>query len=167
MKKVSWIAAVICAVAGATCVRPVMAWDPLLRAPHPLLGKALPEFEIKDTELTTWSFADIRKGRRAVLFFWATWCPHCRSQLQDIQANWTKIEEAGVVMMLINVGENRKQAIAYLQRAGLPQTGYLDWDSAVSNKFGVYGLPTYIFVNEEGIVTAVQHQLPENIDSVY
>ena len=164
--KFVFAAGLVCATAALLVVS-VPAMQPLLVPPSPLIGKTLPDFTIKDAGLTDWTFAAIRKDGRAVLFFWATWCPHCRTQLKEIKAGWDKIEDAGAAIMLINIGENRKTASGYLQREGLPTAGYLDWDHAVSNSLGVHGLPTYIFVNEEGIVTAVQHHLPANVETVF
>ncbi len=141
--------------------RPVPAMDPMFRGPSPLIGKPLPDFQITDIAMNKQTFSEIRGDKGAILFFWATWCPHCRTQLQEIERSDAAFEKAGTRIILINVGERRKDVAAYMQRAGMPVEGYLDWDGAVSDKFGVYGLPTFIVLNKEGVVTAVQHHLPD------
>lgn len=143
------------------------AMDPIFKASSPLIGKTLPNFEVYDMNWETKNFASIRKGNRAILFFWATWCPHCRTQLKEIENNRSALEKEGIEIILINVGEKKKDVAAYLQRSQLPVEGYLDWDGAVSEQFGVFGLPTFIFVDKVGIVSAFEHQLPRNFSNYF
>lgn len=150
-------------------VRPVAGMDPLLlRGPNPLIGKPLADFEIDDIDSEKQRFSAVRGEDRAFLFFWATWCPHCRTQLDVIKRNRQQLKDSGIKILLVNVGESRQQVAAYLQKNGLPlPEAYLDKDGSVSNTFGVTGLPTYIFVDENGIVAAVQHHLPQKLSEVY
>lgn len=163
------LAGILLGAALLTAAVPVAGMDPLLlRGPNPLIGKPLADFEIHDIEGKKKTFSAMRGDNRVIMIFWATWCPHCRTQLDVIRRNHQKLIDSGVTMMLVNVGESRDQARAYLVNAGLPlKEGYLDQDGSVSNKLGVNGLPTYIFLDENGVVAAVQHQLPQTLSEVY
>lgn len=143
------------------------AMEPMVRQGNPLIGQPAPGFDIGGGEFRQRSFAEIRDGKKTILFFWATWCPHCRRELQEIYRRRTEFPAYDVNVMLIDVGEEQQQVSAYLKRAGVMMDGYLDWDGKISDQFGVRGLPTYVFVNENGTVTAFEHRLPTDFLALF
>lgn len=144
-----------------------IAMEPMIRQPNPLIGKPAPTFDIADDDFRQRSFGDIRDGKKAILFFWATWCPHCRRELQEIHRRRTELAEQDIKVMLIDIGENRKQVGEYMRRAGVTLNVYLDWDGRISDQFGVRGLPTYVYVDESGTITAFEHRLPNDFLALF
>lgn len=145
----------------------VESMEPMVRQRNPLIGQPAPEFDVGDGEVRQRSFTDIHDGKKTILFFWATWCPHCRRELQEIYRRRAEFPTHDVNLMLIDVGEDQQQVSAYLKRAGVMMDGFLDWDGKISDQFGVRGLPTYVYVNENGTVTAFEHQLPNDFLALF
>jgi hypothetical protein len=44
---------------------------------------------------------------------------------------------------------------------------FLDEDSAVSEEYGLIGVPTFYFVDVNGIVADVMHSLPKDLEAVF
>ena len=68
------------------------------------VGEAAPEFELKDQEDKTRSLDDLLKDGPVALVFYrsASWCPHCRRHLIDLQANLEAITDSGVQLVAIS-----------------------------------------------------------------
>ena len=54
------------------------------------------------------------KERLLVIFYWASWCPNCRTQAPLINAWWQKNKAKGVDMLAVSLDENPKAALKYL-----------------------------------------------------
>jgi len=147
-------------------VNPGWAMSPMMNPENPLIKLKAPEFTLPDLNAKSSSFSEIRAGKNAILFFWATWCPHCRTQIKEIQANQEQFLSQNIEIILIDIGEQKQQIVSYLKAAGVTLNVYLDQDGQVSDQYKIFGLPTFVFVNQQGIVTAVEHHLPKDF-SVY
>ncbi len=139
----------------------------LFQFENPMMNQAAPDFTLKTTEGATVNFSKYRDGKRAIIFFWATWCPHCRTQIKEIQSNQEQFLSQNTVMILIDTGEQKQQIVSYLKAAGVTLNVYLDQDGQVSDQYKIFGLPTFVFVNQQGIVTAVEHHLPKNFTEYF
>lgn len=146
---------------------PGWAMSPMMSPENPLIKSQAPEFTLSDLNAKSSSFAEIRAGKNAILFFWATWCPHCRTQIKEIQANQEQFLSQNTEIILIDIGEQKQQIVSYLKAAGITLNVYLDQDGQVSDQYKIFGLPTFVFVNRQGIVTAVEHHLPENFSDYF
>ena len=49
-----------------------------------------------------------RQDKKAILIFWATWCPHCYEDIGAINDSFASIENKGIKIILVDVGESRK-----------------------------------------------------------
>ena len=134
---------------------------------NPLTGKPAIDFTLDTLSGKRQSLNQLRDGKRAMVFFWATWCPHCREQLHVLSAQKGTIEKKGIKILLVDLGETKEEVAAHVQRNKIDFDVLLDLDSAVAEKYALIGVPTFIFVNEKGIVKAVKHALPEDIDQVF
>ena len=64
-----------------------------------------PDFELQDTEGNTHRLSDYR-GTPVIINFWTTWCPPCREEIPSMNRAWHQLEQDGVVMLGINMGED-------------------------------------------------------------
>ncbi|NYT62792.1 TlpA family protein disulfide reductase [Alcaligenaceae bacterium] len=88
-------------------------------------------------------------GRPIVLNLWASWCPPCRREMPVFEQAQT--EFPGVAFVLVNQGENPKQAQAFLESEGLKLTDILlDPASELMRLMGSRGLPTTLFFDAQG-----------------
>ena len=130
------------------------------------VGDPAPDFALLDAEGHKVALADFA-GRPAVLNFWATWCLPCAEELPLLQRAGEALGEE-VAFLLINNGEDAQAAAAYLEehaitvRAGLEPTrrerAELDLDTTadVLRRFRVFGIPTTLFIDSEGVVQSVK-----------
>jgi len=129
---------------------------------NPLIGERAPEFELETLTKQSRSFTAERNKDPAIVFFWATWCPHCREQLAELNEQKEELSKNRVKLILVDLGERKDAVKAYMERNGLDLDVFLDYESEVSEKYAVLGVPTFYFIDKDGIVQAVEHSLPEN-----
>ena len=153
------------------CLTGLKAWAmgnvPGVDMQSPLLGRGAPNFKLKLLDGTFKSLEEYRQGHNAIIFFWATWCPHCRAQLQELKGNIQVMKEKGIKLILVNVGEEAEKVKAYLQYNKIDLDVFMDEDSEISLQYGVYGLPTFYFVNRKGEIVGVDNYIPENYAALF
>ena len=124
-------------------------------------GKNAYVFSLQDTGGNTVSLSDF-KGKGVILFFWTTWCPHCRSQLKEFNREYDAIRDSGIELISINVGESRSVVERYRSKYSLVYPVLLDYNRRTSSNYGVIGVPTIILVSEDGRIVKSAHYLPSN-----
>lgn len=134
---------------------------------NPLVGKPAPDFTLKTLNSGEQNLTKFRNGQPAILFFWATWCPHCRENLKGInETQGAQIEKNGVKLILVDLEETPAQVKSYTGKNKIQYDVWLDEESSLSDKYALVGVPTFIFIDKEGIVRAVEHSLPENYTEI-
>ncbi len=133
---------------------------------NPLEGKKAPDFTLATLNKPSLSMSAYRAGQPAIIFFWATWCPHCRTALEDLDARAAEVEKKGIKIVLVDVGEPRAQVKEYAADRQVTLDIFLDEDSSVSNDYSIIGVPTFFLVNKEGVVKSVKHLLPEDYQKI-
>ena len=134
---------------------------------NPLTGKPAIDFTLDTLAGKKQSLSQFRDGKKAMIFFWATWCPHCREQLRVLSEQKQAIEKKGIKVLLVDLGETKEEVAAHVQRNKIDFDVFLDLDSSVAEKYAIIGVPTFIFVNEKGVVKAVKHALPNDLDQIF
>ena len=77
-------AALIALVLGLFVAYPPQAKAQFFMMENKLVGKAVPDFTLKTTNGSEQNLAKFREGKKTIVFFWATWCPHCRESLAEM-----------------------------------------------------------------------------------
>ncbi|MFA5261679.1 MAG: TlpA disulfide reductase family protein [Candidatus Omnitrophota bacterium] len=133
---------------------------------NPLIGQKAPDFTLNSIYQKNLNLTAVRDGKPVIIFFWATWCPHCRVQLDMIHTNQAALKTKGIQVALVDLGESEKQVQSYMSVNNISMDVFLDEDASVSDAYGVIGIPTFILVNAEGIVRAVEHEIPEDYEQI-
>ena len=117
----------------------------------PRVGEPAPEFSLVSTQGSTISLADLR-GQPVLLNFWASWCPPCRGEMPDLDRVATEYRDRGLVVVGVDLEEDREPVVRYAQTLGLQLSLLLDQGGAVATRYNVTGLPTSYFVDRDGLI---------------
>lgn len=119
--------------------------------PSALLDKPFPEFSLPALEtpervLTTKDFV----GRPVLVNVWATWCPSCRQEHEQLLA----IAASGQIPIIgLNYKDERASAMSWLQQLGNPyQFNIYDQDGMLGLDLGVYGAPETYLLDAQGVI---------------
>ena len=131
------------------------------------IGKPVKDFTLKIVNGEETNLEKYRDGQKAIVFFWATWCPHCRVQLGELNKNQNAIEKKNIKIVLVDVGENEAIVGKFMKKNKIHIDVFLDEDLKVSDLYGLIGVPTFYYVGEDGNVIDVQHSLPDGFDKIF
>ena len=123
-----------------------------------MAGDTAHNFFLQDLEGNTVSLEEFR-GSPVIINFWATWCAPCRLEMPALQATQDKYAEDGLVILAVNDQESPQDVEAFVDELDLRLTTLLDPDGIVSGLFNVFNFPTTVFVDRDGVVTAVHRGL--------
>jgi cytochrome c biogenesis protein CcmG/thiol:disulfide interchange protein DsbE len=121
----------------------------LLGAAPPPPGSPAPDFQLKNLKGSLVRLSTLR-GQPVVLHFWATWCPHCLSEMPLLESASRDLSARGAQVLAINLGEPRKKVERYARDQGLNFTILLDTHGKAAQAFGVVGLPATVVIDREG-----------------
>ena len=93
------------------------------------------------------------RGRPVVLNFWASWCVPCRREMPAFEAAHRRLGSR-VVFLGVNHQDALRAALKFLTETGVTYPSGYDPDGGVARKYGLFGLPTTIFVSPDGKVVA-------------
>lgn len=110
-----------------------------------------PDWTLASSAGRTVEFHRDARGAPAVLFFWASWCPHCGRALPAMEALYQAFAPRGVHFYAMNIWEDG-DAVAYFSRHGYHLPLFLAAD-LVAEDYGVAGTPAVIVVDRELRIT--------------
>ncbi len=121
--------------------------------PPVVAGRTAPEFTAKDLSGTTHTLAETR-GHVTLLQFWASWCPHCRSDLPYVKELVERYKNKGLQVLTVSVDRepDKLQGFIQEQQVAYPvisATAHPD----VSEQYEVQGIPTYFLIDAKGTIT--------------
>lgn len=110
-----------------------------------------------DAEAESLALSQIADGRPLLLNFWATWCPYCVDEMDDLQ---TLYEEYGdeVVFVILNAADRDGEAekgVAYLEEHGYTFPAYYDLKLNALADYGITGLPTTALIRADGTLASL------------
>lgn len=95
------------------------------------------------------------RGKTVVVFFWATWCEPCKTDLHYLKRVHDTYRSRGFEIVCVNVDSDRDRALKYISTNELPwpqlhESGGID--GGLAAQFGIVSLPTILLVDPRGIV---------------
>ena len=120
------------------------------------------DFTLPDLNGNKVSLYEYKGNKPVILFFWATWCPHCRSGIEILKNMHGKLSADGIEILAINIGESKEKVMKFANSMGLKFKILLDLDSSLASVYSVMGIPTYLIIDKEGYITFRGHYMPED-----
>ena len=146
--------------------RPSQAMGQFFFMENESIGKPARDFTLPTVGGTATSFAQFRGTDKAIIFFWATWCPHCRRELGNLVQKKEEFARKGVKVALVDVGEDAAAVKQYLQKNKVDFTVFLDQETTVAESYNIVGVPMFWLVDKQGVVRDVQYSLPPDYDEI-
>ncbi len=112
------------------------------------LGTMLPEFSQTDIFDKTIASKDLL-GKKTVITFWSTTCPHCVSMLDDLR-DWEQSKGVDEPDLLV-ISDDELEANRALD---LQSPVILDKERKISNEIGMSGTPSAVLINEDGKIVS-------------
>jgi cytochrome c biogenesis protein CcmG/thiol:disulfide interchange protein DsbE len=116
----------------------------------PVNGEASPAFTLQKLEGGSVSFPTDLSGKVVAIRFWADWCPFCESEMRQLEPVYTKYQGRGLVILAINVRQERPTVDAFVSKLNISYDTLLDIEGEVARSYAVMGLPTTYFVDRGG-----------------
>jgi len=128
-------------------ISPALQAAPQLLSPVP--NVPAPAFELIDLDDQVHKLSDY-KGQPLIVNFWATWCPPCREEMPSMERAWQTLQDQGIAMVGINVGEDFDAVFGFLGQIEVTFPLLLDSSGEESRRWPIRGLPTTYVINKEG-----------------
>ena len=132
-----------------------------------LMGKAAPDFSLPTVSGEQKSMVQARAGKKAIIFFWATWCPHCHEALEAMIPQAEALKSKGVKVLLVDLGEDAGRVRSYLQANQVPWDSFVDQDNSLQEPYQLIGVPTLYFVDEHGMIRNKEYGFPSNYADMF
>ncbi len=112
-------------------------------------AQRIPAFNLATPDGSTVALSDFA-GRYLFLNIWATWCPHCVTELPSMQNLYQTLADDGLAMLAISAGEDPELVRTYLKEYSYDFPTAVDPANKVSSFFAPRGIPTSYIINPEG-----------------
>jgi len=151
------MAGVVVVTAAVWIVMAVPGWfaDRSTTAPKEVRNDQAPDFVLKDLKGGQYRLSD-QRGKPVLLIFGTTWCSACREEIPRLKDIYARYAKKGLVMVNIDVRESRNKVSRYADKYELPYRLLLDENGAVSEMYGVRGVPALILLDEAGMIVGEQ-----------
>jgi thiol-disulfide isomerase/thioredoxin len=94
------------------------------------------------------------RGQAVMINFWTTWCPPCLAELPLIES-FAKNYAEELVVLAVNAGEERARVVDFVNEYGYDLLFLLDSSNSLGEKYQVRGLPTSVFIDQQGLIQAI------------
>jgi thiol-disulfide isomerase/thioredoxin len=116
---------------------------------EPNLGKEAPEFELKDLDGKEFSNKNLVNGKKTLVAFWSTTCPHCVNMLDELR-EWDKGKgQDEPDLILLSAGDEETH-----REMELNSTILLEENGETARAFGMSGTPSAVMISKDGKIVS-------------
>lgn len=130
----------------------IMAFAPVSAAVS--VGSKSPSFKVATLDGKSMGLADLM-GKPSVIFFWASWCPHCRNELPAAERMYKEFGPKGVNFLGLSMDSDSDAAkrIVRDDKISFPMAIIGPGNDLVKS-YGITGIPSVFVLDKDGIVKA-------------
>ena len=106
----------------------------------------LPNLQGEDIKLSA------TKKDKILIVFWASWCPHCKELIKELNVWYTPEKQALWQVYALSIDEDKQELKDFVsaQNIQLPiLCNYMGWDTQAVIDYNIYATPTMIVLNKE------------------
>ena len=114
------------------------------------------EFSGKDINGKSHSLKDYQ-GKFLVLYFWATWCPSCRAEVENVKEIYLREHSDQVKFLSVSLDTDRARLKDFIQKNGIPYPVIFDgrgWENSIARDYSVIHTPTFFVIAPNQAVIA-------------
>ena len=134
---------------------------------NPLIGKPAPDVVLSRSDGRSASVIGPIQDKKAILVFWATWCPHCYEDLGAINQSQVSIQQKGIRLILVDVGESKEDVKNYFIQRQMKLVSFVDENSFLQETYHLIGVPTIFFIDDKGIIRSMTHEFPSDFEAYF
>lgn len=120
----------------------------------PAAGQVAYDFSLSTLEGDSVALSAFR-GKKVMLNFWATWCGPCRYEIPHMVVLYDELKDQGFEIVAVNLREDPTKVKAFSEQFEMTFPILLDTQGKIGASYFVRGIPTSVFLNEEGVIEAV------------
>jgi peroxiredoxin len=109
-----------------------------------------PDFAIELLDGGNFRLSD-HKGTPVLINFFASWCVPCIEEAPILEKIYREYRQKSVVVLAVAVSDQAEKTKQFMEKHMLSFPAGLDLSGDVQEAYGVYGLPTTVFVDKQGI----------------
>jgi thiol-disulfide isomerase/thioredoxin len=106
-------------------------------------------------------------GSVVLINFWATWCGPCRQEMPLLDGLYGKYQRAGLVMLGINIDEDRDDAVEMAQTLKVTYPILFDERKDVSRAYRLGTMPLTVLIDREGVIRYVSEGFKPGYEKLY
>jgi TonB family protein len=95
---------------------------------------------------------DSLHGKVVVLDFWGTWCPPCVKAVPELRELQKRYGKEAFVLVGISSDTDERVLRDFVDKNQMAWAQYWDRDRKVQQAYGIRAWPTYVVIDDEGIV---------------
>ena len=146
---------------GVLTIIAVLGWS-LIQVQKEPPSQAAPEFEMQFFDGYDWqgkTTANLSEfqGQPVVLNFWASWCVECLLEADLLEQTWRQYKDDGLVFLGVAYVDVEPKSIQYLQEFDITYPNAPDLRTAISEEYGITGVPETFFIDRDGQI--IHHQI--------
>jgi len=110
------------------------------------------------------TLSEFSRDRPVLLVFWASWCPTCLSEIEEINAWQRKNSALGVRVLGVNLEDTPAKIRKIQERFPMDYGVVMDRDGAVAERYSIDSLPTLVLLAKGGEILYYGFQLPRDLE---